>query len=78
MKAQVGIQYRHYKNKQQYTVIAIGYYTEAEPLRECVVYQAHYDTDDLGAKPIFIRPRDMFEEQLEYAGQTVDRFQIVP
>ena len=77
MQVQVGKRYIHYKNKKTYTVIAIGYYTEADPLFECVVYQALYDDVALGEKPIFIRPKTMFEEQVEQDGVTVDRFQSV-
>ncbi len=58
-------------------MLALGYFTESEPLLECVVYQAQYDTDDLGEQPVFIRPRAMFEECLVYDGKTVDRFGLI-
>ncbi len=77
MTAEVGKRYRHYKNNREYIVLAFGYFTESEPLQECVVYQAQYDTDDLGPKPVFIRPRVMFEEHIDVDGTLVPRFQEV-
>lgn len=62
---------------KEYTVLAIGYFTESEPLLECVVYQAEYDTEDLGEKPVFIRPRKMFEESVDVDGKMMDRFQLI-
>ena len=76
MKAETGKRYRHYKGKE-YTVLAIGYYSESDPPIECVVYQAEYDTEDYGSKPIWIRPREMFEEQVEVNGKLVGRFCLV-
>jgi len=77
MKVEIGKNYKHYKNKKEYTVIAIGYFTETNPLLECVVYQAEYDTDDLGKRPIFIRPREMFEESIDVEGKVMDRFELI-
>ena len=76
MKVQIGERYRHYKNQKEYTVIAVGYFTETDPLLECVVYQAEYDTKDLGKKPVFIRPLDMFEESVDVDGKMMDRFEL--
>ena len=77
MSVQVGKRYRHYKNKKEYIVLNIGYFTESEPLLECVVYQAQYDTDDLGKMPIFIRPREMFEGTVDVDGKVMDRFKLI-
>jgi hypothetical protein len=77
MDIRTGQRYRHYKNMKEYTVLAIGYFTESEPLLECVVYQAEYDTEDLGEKPVFIRPRKMFEESVDVDGKMMDRFQLI-
>ncbi len=74
MKAEVGKYYIHNKNKKKYIVLALGYYTEEEPLLPCVVYQAQYDDTALGVRPIFIRPQEMFEELVEHEGELVDRF----
>jgi hypothetical protein len=77
MKIKAGQRYKHYKNQHEYTVIGLGYFTELEPLLECVVYQAEYDTDDLGKRPIFIRPREMFEECIDVNGKMMDRFGLI-
>ncbi len=74
MQAEIGERYTHYKNKKEYIVLTFGYLTETNPLVECVVYQAQYDTDDLGPNPVFIRPRKMFEETIDYQGKVMDRF----
>ena len=77
MTAEVGKRYRHYKNNREYIVLAFGYFTESEPLQECVVYQAQYDTDDLGPKPVFIRPRSLFEGKVDVDGKHLYRFQEI-
>lgn len=61
MEAVIGHYYQHYKNREFYVVIGFGYFTEADPITECVIYQAQYDTPELGERPIFIRPRALFE-----------------
>ncbi len=77
MRVQIGKKYRHYRNNKEYKVLTVGYFTESDPLLECVIYQALYNTEDLGDKPVFIRPREMFEEQVNVNGQKIDRFQLV-
>lgn len=77
MIVEVGKRYQHYKNKKEYIAIALGYFTESDPLLECVVYQAQYDDDDLGEKPVFIRPREMFEQKVLCDGKIMDRFTVV-
>ncbi|MFT5037338.1 MAG: hypothetical protein ACI9VM_000917 [Candidatus Azotimanducaceae bacterium] len=71
MKAQIGKRYRHYKGKE-YVVLNIARNTET--LEDLVVYQAQYDTPDFGSKPVWIRPKDMFEETVEVDGVQIDRF----
>ncbi len=73
MKVEVGKFYKHYKNCKTYQVLAVAHHTETG--EEMVVYQAQYDTDDLGPKPVFARPRNMFEEEVEHQGKRVERFQ---
>lgn len=72
MKAEIGKRYRHYKNGKEYIVLAIAYHSET--MEKMVVYEGQYDTEDLGKKPVFARPQEMFEEQVEFEGQMVDRF----
>jgi len=73
MKAKVGQFCRHYKNAEQYLILALAYHTETG--EEMVVYEAQYDTEDLGPKPIFVRPKAMFEEKVMHGGCMVERFQ---
>lgn len=77
MVAEQGKRYRHYKNQKVYRVIAIGYFTESDPLLECVVYEAEYNDPVLGERPVFIRPRTMFEETVDINGEVMARFQKI-
>ena len=75
MKAEVGALYTHYKNKESYKVIAIGFDSETET--EVVVYEGQYNSPQFGNHPVWVRPRDMFEEKVLYEGQMVPRFEKV-
>ncbi len=59
--------YRHFKGKR-YELIDVARHSET--LEWMVVYRALYDNGDL-----WVRPLSMWEEQVEYNGQTVARFQ---
>lgn len=74
MKAEVGKRYRHYKGKE-YTVCALARHSETH--EELVIYQAEYTTEDFGDKPIWARPRAMFEEDIVYDGQKIPRFKRI-
>ena len=76
MEAVIGKFYRHYKNGQLYQVLNFATHTETGEVM--VVYQGLYDTEDLGSKPVFVRPREMFEEKVEVNGKEVNRFSEVP
>jgi hypothetical protein len=75
MKAEVGRRYRHYRNRKEYVVLAIAYHSET--MEELVIYEAQYNVPELGPKPVFARPKDMFEEQVEHEGKIVDRFELI-
>ncbi len=75
MKAETGKKYRHYKNGKEYTVIAIAHHSET--MQMLVIYRAEYDTDDLGPKPVFARPQEMFEETIDVDGKMMDRFIVI-
>jgi len=61
--------YRHYKGKE-YTVTGVARHSETE--EELVVYRQEY-----GDHGLWVRPKDMFLETLDVAGQTVPRFKYL-
>lgn len=61
--------YRHYKG-QEYRVLGIARHSETEdPL---VVYQALY-----GERGLWVRPLDMFCDEVSVAGKKLPRFQLI-
>lgn len=62
--------YRHYKG-QRYEVLDIVRHSETE--EQLVLYRALYGEYDL-----WVRPYDMFFEEVVVAGQRVPRFAIEP
>jgi len=73
MKAEIGKTYVHYKNKNVYTIVAIGR-LERNPDEQYVVYRAGYVSDDHGDNATWIRPVDEFEEEVTVDGETLPRF----
>lgn len=65
----VGALYRHYKGKL-YKVLNVA--LEESSLKVVVVYQAQY-----GANIIFTRSVSEWNEEVEQAGQSILRFQLV-
>ena len=65
-KLAAGKKYRHYKGKD-YLVLYQAKHSET--LEDLVVYQALY-----GERGIWVRPLDMFLEQVEVDGKLVERF----
>ena len=61
--------YRHYKGKE-YHVIGCAQHSETEEI--LVVYQALY-----GDYGLWVRPLDMFVQEVETEGRRVPRFQLV-
>lgn len=64
-----GKKYRHFKGNE-YLVLYIAKHSET--LEEMVVYQALY-----GERGIWVRPLDMFLEQVEVNGNIVHRFEEI-
>lgn len=58
--------YRHFKGKE-YEVIAVAKHSET--LEDVVVYKALY-----GERGIWVRPLEMWNEEVEYEGKMVRRF----
>lgn len=63
----IGQKYRHFKGKE-YQVLHLARHSETMELM--VVYRALYD--DYG---IWVRPLDMFLEQVEINGRFINRFE---
>ncbi len=66
--------YKHYKGKE-YKVIGIA--THSETLEEMVIYKALYEIEGKGFNSLWVRPKKMFEEQIELNGTMVNRFQYL-
>ncbi|NOY14911.1 MAG: DUF1653 domain-containing protein [bacterium] len=66
--------YRHYKGKL-YEVIGIAKHSET--FEEFVVYKALYKSKKFGDYALWIRPKDMFFEEVEVNGKKVKRFEKV-
>lgn len=64
--------YQHTKKGTFYKVLAIGKHSET--LEDMVVYEALYDNP---TSKIWIRPKTMFEEEIELNGEKVPRFKFV-
>ncbi len=65
--------YQHYKGKM-YEVIGVAHHSET--MQELVVYKALYRTD-FGDDSLWVRPKDMFIEQVVVEGQQQPRFRYV-
>lgn len=63
--------YRHYKGNL-YRVLGTGRHSET--LEEYVVYQGLYDSSEFGKNPLWVRPLNLFQEQVTVDGRSVPRF----
>ena len=64
--------YRHYKREHIYEVI--GFALHSETYEEMVIYKALYDCEKFGDQQVWVRPRDMFLEEVLHEGKWVQRF----
>ena len=64
--------WQHSKSGKQYMVLGDAWHSES--MEQMVVYQAQYDSPDLGSNPTFVRPVEMWEEQVEINGKLKPRF----
>jgi len=63
--------YEHYRGGL-YRVLDIGICSETKD--ELVIYTPKTTTGD---RPLWVRPRKMFEENVEWQGKTVPRFKLI-
>ena len=54
--------YRHFKNEKLYEVI--GYAIHSETREEMIIYKALYHCDEFGIDPLWVRPKEMFFENV--------------
>ena len=66
--------YRHYKGKE-YEVLGVA--THSETLEDLVVYKALYDIEGKGKDSLWVRPKVMFEEEVEVYGVVRKRFELI-
>jgi hypothetical protein len=66
--------YLHYKGKE-YEVLGVA--THSETLEELVVYKALYDIEGKGKDSLWVRPKAMFEEEIEVGGVWKKRFEYI-
>lgn len=65
--------YKHYKGK---LYELIGTARHSETLEELIVYKALY-VSEFGKNAIWVRPKSMFFEEVEFNGKKVPRFTLV-
>ena len=63
--------YKHYKGKY-YQVIGIAKHSET--LEDLVVYYCLYQNDE---SQLWVRPKKMFEEKVEFNNKIVPRFKFI-
>ncbi len=66
--------YQHFKGNM-YEVIGVARHSET--LKEVVVYHALYQDDELSKKALWVRPREMFLEEVDADGKKVPRFKYL-
>ncbi len=64
--------YRHYKGKM-YEVLGVARHSETR--EELVVYRALYDSEEFGKNSLWVRPKQMFLEDVTVDGKKVPRFE---
>lgn len=74
--------YYHYKhdpngsvNNYSYEVVAVGTHTETK--EKFVIYCSLYQTENQGGANYWLRPLEMFMENIEKDGKTFPRFQKI-
>lgn len=71
MNKDINGKYRHYKGKE-YEIMGIARHSET--LAELVVYRGLYEDPEFGPNPIWVRPKEMFFDEVEVEGVIKPRF----
>ena len=66
--------YQHYKGNY-YEVLHTGWHSDS--LKEYVIYQGLYDSEELGKNPVFVRCAEEFSENVIVEGKEVPRFKFL-
>lgn len=66
--------YRHFKGGEV-EVLSVAHHSET--LEEVVVYKCNYDSRTFGRGSIWVRPLNMFLEEVEFEGKKVKRFEKI-
>lgn len=66
--------YRHFKGKE-YQVLGVARFSE-DPEQKFVVYRALYKSE-FGENVMWVRPLEMFVEEVERDGKRVKRFELI-
>ena len=66
--------YQHYKGGTVKVLLAAH---QSETLEDMVVYECLYECRDFGKGSIWVRPADMFFEEIEVDGKMVQRFKEI-
>jgi hypothetical protein len=67
--------YQHYKTGKLYEVIGVALHSETH--QEMVVYKALYECNKFGNHQVWVRPKEMFIENVIYEGYSVPRFKRI-
>lgn len=71
---EIGAIYKHYKGNN-YEVV--GVVRHSETLEEMVLYKALYDHTKFGNNSLWVRPKEMFLENVIVDGVEVERFKKI-
>jgi len=70
----IGGRYRHHSGKE-YELIGIAHHSET--LEELVVYRALYNNQEFGNQALWVRPKEMFLENIIKDGKVCSRFELI-
>jgi len=73
MELKKGQKWRHYKG-ETYEIVGLGLHSET--LEEMVIYKSLYEKENFPKGTIWIRPKKMWFEEVEWEGKKVKRFEL--